>query len=166
MKTATKIFGVSVGVVLLMGVLTGCNRGPSDETLTESVQAKLKADPSLSASPIKVSTTGGVVTLSGVVNSDADKTRAAGLAKSVEGVKSVTNTLTARPPAPVISQDDPLKTQVTASLTKYGISGVTVSVANGQVTLTGEIPRAKLQDALKAANEAHPRKVNNQLIIK
>jgi hypothetical protein len=34
------------------------------------------------------------------------------------------------------------------------------------VTLTGEIPRAKLQDAMKAANEAGAKKVNNKLNIK
>ena len=74
--------------------------------------------------------------------------------------------MTVKVPVPVIAQDDPLKTQVTQNLAKYGVSGVTVTVANGEVTLTGDIPRAKLQDAMKAANEAHPKKVNNKLTIK
>jgi len=99
-------------------------------------------------------------------NSAADKSRAEQLARSVEGVKSVTNNLTARPPVPVIAQDDPLKTQVAANLGKYGITGIKVTVANGEVTLEGNLPRAKLQDAMKAANEAHPKKVNNKLNIK
>ena len=55
---------------------------------------------------------------------------------------------------------------MTANLAKYGITTVTVDVANGEVTLTGNIPRAKLQDAIKAANESHPKKVNNKMVIK
>jgi hyperosmotically inducible periplasmic protein len=43
---------------------------------------------------------------------------------------------------------------------------VTADVANGEVTLTGNIPRAKLQDAMKAANESHPKKVINKLTVK
>jgi osmotically-inducible protein OsmY len=46
------------------------------------------------------------------------------------------------------------------------VKGVTANVSDGQVTLTGEIPRAKLQDAMKAANESNPKKVVNQLTIK
>ena len=166
MRIATKLLSISLGLVLLPSLLTGCNRGPSDESLTQNVQAKLKADSALAAAHVVVNTTNGTVTLTGEVNSEGDKSRAEQLAKGVEGVKAVTNSLVIKPPVPVISKDDPLKSQVTASLAKYGITGVTVAVANGEVTLTGEIPRAKLQDALKAANEAHPRKVNNRLTIK
>jgi len=59
--------------------------------------------------------------------------------------------------------DAALKNVVEANLTRYGVSGVTVEVNNKEVTLKGSIPRAKLQDAMKAANEASPKKVNNQL---
>jgi tetratricopeptide (TPR) repeat protein len=82
---------------------------------------------------------------------------------------SNTNTYVLVSPTPtptVIAADDPLKTQVQANLTKYGITGVTVTVVNGEVTLTGDLPRAKLPDAQKAANEAHPKKVNNKLNLK
>lgn len=61
--------------------------------------------------------------------------------------------------------DTALKNTVQANLTKYGVTGVTVSVSNGEVTLQGSVPRAKLQDAMKAANEANPKKVNNQMNV-
>ena len=61
--------------------------------------------------------------------------------------------------------DTALKNLVEANLTRYGVSGVTVEVSNNEVTLKGSIPRAKLQDAMKAANEASPKKVNNQLNV-
>ena len=69
-------------------------------------------------------------------------------------------------PSVVIAPDTTLKNTVQANLTKYGVTGVTVEVANGEVTLKGDITRAKLPDAMKAANEASPKKVNNQLNIK
>jgi major membrane immunogen (membrane-anchored lipoprotein) len=59
--------------------------------------------------------------------------------------------------------DSGLKNSIEANLTRYGITGVTVEVKDKEVTLKGSIPRAKLQDAMKAANEANPKKVNNQL---
>jgi osmotically-inducible protein OsmY len=130
------------------------------------VQAKIKAESTLATEPIRVATASAVVTLTGEVSSAANKARAEELAKGVEGVKSIVNNLTVKVPVPVIAADDPLKTQVMANLAKYGITGVTVTVANSEVTLTGDIPRAKLQDAMKAANEAHPKKVNNKLTIK
>ena len=164
-KTSIRVI-IQVSLLLLAAFLSGCNRGPSDETLTQNVRAKLSADPSLATQVINVSTKDAVVTLVGTVNSDLEKSRAEELARSVEGVKSITNNLQPKPKPVVIAPDDPLKTAVVANLTKYGITGITVSVANGEVTLEGALPRAKLQDAMKAANEAHPKKVNNKLNLK
>lgn len=81
-----------------------------------------------------------------------------------------TNVATATPtpvmttPTPVAaSEDNALKNTVQANLTKAGISGVTVEVKDGVVTLKGEVPTAKFQDAVKAAQDAKPKKVDNQL---
>jgi hyperosmotically inducible protein len=169
-RAAAKAIGISLMLTLIVA-LAGCNRGPNDETLTQHVKAKISADAGLAAQAVNVSVKDGVVTLTGTVNSDPNKTRAGELAKSVEGVKSVANTLTVRPPIvnatpPPVSPDVRLRTDVTASLAKYGITTVTATVANGEVTLTGDVPRAKLQDAMKAANESHPKKVVNKMTIK
>jgi len=167
MKPSNKFVLVGISIFLTLGMLA-CKKGPDDATVTSNVKAKLAADSTLAGSTINVDTKDGVVTLSGTVNTDADKAKAEQLAKSAEGVKSVTNNLTVKPPpVPInVSPDAQLKTDVTAALKKYGITGVNVEVANGEVTLTGDIPRAKLQDAMKAANEAHPKKVNNRMNIK
>jgi osmotically-inducible protein OsmY len=53
-----------------------------------------------------------------------------------------------------------------ANLTKHSITGITVEVLNGEVTLKGTIARAKLQEAMMAANDAKPKKVINQMTIK
>ena len=81
-----------------------------------------------------------------------------------------TTTTTATPlatPTPVsASEDTAIKNKAEAALTKAGISGVTVEVKEGVVTLKGEVPKAKLQDAVKAANEAGAKRVMNQLTTK
>ncbi|HMF57125.1 MAG TPA: BON domain-containing protein [Pyrinomonadaceae bacterium] len=170
MRLPNKILSVGISI-LLIGMIAACNRGPDDATLAANVKAKLAADTTLSSAGINVTAQSGAVTLSGTVNSEADKSKAEQIAKGVDGVKSVTNSLTVKPPVvnatpPPVSPDAKLKTDVMAALTKYGITGVNVEVANGEVTLTGDIPRAKLQDAMKAAQESHPKKVNNKMNIK
>ena len=159
-----------IGILAIVGMLA-CKKGPDDATITANVKSKLAADASLATAAINVDTKAGAVTLGGTVNADADKGKAETIAKGVEGVKSVTNSLTVKPSAinaapPPVSPDATLKNTVMANLTKYGVSGVTADVANGEVTLKGDIPRAKLQDAMKAANEAHAKKVINQMTIK
>lgn len=64
------------------------------------------------------------------------------------------------------SGDTALKNQTEANLTKAGISGVTVEVSDGAVTLKGSVDGTKFQDAVKAANEAGAKRVLNQLTRK
>lgn len=141
-----------------------CSKGPDDATITANVKAKIAADSPALANAVTVRTAEGMVTLTGAVDSEAVKAKVEQAAKSAEGVKSVTNNLTVKPPI-VFSEDTTIKNAVMANMTKYSVTGVTVEVAKGEVTLKGTIPRAKLQDAMKAANEAKPKKVNNQMTI-
>jgi osmotically-inducible protein OsmY len=64
------------------------------------------------------------------------------------------------------SEDATIKSKVEANLTKYGVTGVTVEVKEGVVTLKGDVPAAKFQDAVKAGNEAGARRVANELVKK
>ncbi len=70
---------------------------------------------------------------------------------------------TATPTPVAASEDNALKNTVEANLTKAGVTGVTVEVKDGVVTLKGSVPSAKFTDAVKAANDAKPKKVDNQL---
>jgi len=106
-----------------------------------------------------------VVTLTGAVDADAIKAKVEQDAKSVDGVKSVVNNLIVKPPI-VFSEDTTIKTAVMANLAAHNITGVTATVVNGEVTLTGTIARANLQAAMMAANDAKPKKVINQMTIK
>jgi hyperosmotically inducible periplasmic protein len=72
-------------------------------------------------------------------------------------------TATATPTPASAAEDTALKNKVEANLTKYGVSGVTVDVKDGVVTLKGDVPAAKFMDARKAADEANPKRVMNQI---
>jgi osmotically-inducible protein OsmY len=72
-------------------------------------------------------------------------------------------TATATPTPVSASEDTSIKNKTEAALSKAGVTGVTVEVEQGVVTLKGEVPRAKWQDALKAANESGAKRVMNQL---
>ena len=64
-----------------------------DATITARVKTMLLNDPQVAATKIEVSTTGGVVTLSGSVKSKADEARAIEIARTVTGVQDVKSTL-------------------------------------------------------------------------
>jgi hyperosmotically inducible periplasmic protein len=60
-----------------------------DTLITTQVKASFAADPQVSALAISVDTEQGVVTLSGVVESEAERQRTIQLAQGMEGVKRV-----------------------------------------------------------------------------
>jgi hyperosmotically inducible protein len=64
-----------------------------DGAISSKVKAKLFDDATLSGFAIDVDTFQGEVTLSGAVDSSADKSRAEDIAKSVQGVTKVNNLL-------------------------------------------------------------------------
>jgi osmotically-inducible protein OsmY len=63
-----------------------------DALVTTTIKARFAADPQVSALAINVDTTKGVVTLTGVVDSDAARQRAIQLAQETEGVQRVNAT--------------------------------------------------------------------------
>ena len=67
-----------------------------DTLITTQVKAKLIADPTTEAYKINVETKGGVVQLSGFVDSSTAKQRAGDVARSVDGVSNVDNDLEIR----------------------------------------------------------------------
>jgi BON domain len=64
--------------------------------LTTKIKSKMALDDSVKALNINVDTADGVVTLTGTVHSEAERTRAVQLARETDGVKSVTDRLVVR----------------------------------------------------------------------
>ncbi len=67
-----------------------------DAAITASVKTDILKDPDLSVLKIDVDTKDGVVTLNGMADTDAAKTRAQQMASGVKGVKEVRNFLTVK----------------------------------------------------------------------
>jgi hypothetical protein len=65
-----------------------------------------------------------------------------------------------------VPSDAELVRSIKASLADAGITTVTVEAANGAVILTGDIQSAQVPAALRAATDAHPRKIYNQMSVK
>jgi hyperosmotically inducible periplasmic protein len=84
--------------VVLAGLLAaavGCSA--SDPGITTAVKSKLAADDTVNASAIDVDTQGGVVTLTGTVDTQMAKERAVQLARETDGVTRVDDRLTVDP---------------------------------------------------------------------
>ena len=154
-------------ITAVLFLLISCS--PSDEQITESVQKVLTANASLN--PVSASVKEGVVTLTGEVESETQKTLAETSISGLKGVKSVVNSVTVKPPGPTPEElkkmaDEALLQKVNANFETYKVKGVTATVADGIVTLTGQIRRSELQNAMKAATESGATKVENKLTIK
>ena len=68
-------------------------------------------------------------------------------------------------PAPVvISADDSLRSGITDATKDF--PGVTATVNNGEITLTGEVTRSRLPTLIQSLNSLRPKKINNKLTIK
>jgi osmotically-inducible protein OsmY len=68
-----------------------------DATITARVKTALLNDPQVGGMKIDVDTTQGVVTMSGIVKSQAEADRAVQLARQANGVKDVKSTLQVNP---------------------------------------------------------------------
>jgi hyperosmotically inducible protein len=90
-----------VPLLMFLGVMAGCQaitgetagQNIDDTTITTTVKAKLAAEKGSTLTRVQVDTNRGVVQLTGIVQSAADRTRAAEVARSVSGVRSVVNNL-------------------------------------------------------------------------
>jgi len=81
-------------VSILLALAMGCSRKPNDAQIIGEIAQKIQADPNIQVKAIAVQSTEGVVTLTGVVNSDAERTAASNDAGQIQGVKTVVNNLT------------------------------------------------------------------------
>jgi hyperosmotically inducible periplasmic protein len=70
----------------------------SQGALTAKIKSKMALDDHVKAQAINVDTSGSVVTLTGVVASADERTRAVGLARDTEGVSQVVDRLQVRKP--------------------------------------------------------------------
>lgn len=157
MKKFLTVFSLAIALFL------GACGGKSDADLQKAADAAVKAKVPTATVAVK----DGVATITGVANDQAAKDAAAAAA-NVDGIKSVTNNMTVATPTPVAQMasgnDSEVKSKIEANLKAKNITGVVVDVKGGVATLTGTVPDAKYAEAIQAANEAKPGKVDNKLV--
>jgi hyperosmotically inducible protein len=87
--------GAAIGEKVATGA-SAAQHALANASLTGKIKAKMTLDDTLKASGIDVDTTEGVVTLSGTVRTEAQRTRALQLARETAGVTSVVDKLAVR----------------------------------------------------------------------
>jgi hyperosmotically inducible protein len=142
--------------------------GVKDSTIQKQIAEAAVTTPAMNG--VSATVAEGVVTLTGEVKEDASKAACESAVKSIKGVKSVVNNITVAapppPPAamPVVAQDVALTKGVTDATKDF--PAVKATVADGVITLTGEIKRAALPKLMQTLNSLQPKKIDNQLTIK
>ena len=106
MKSRMDIYVSSVLLIAVLALGAACNKVAGDSEVTGEVQSRLNADSGLQGKQLTVQTSGGVVTLSGAVDNDAQRSAAARYASSVPGVKQVVNNLQVGPAMAMTDQTD------------------------------------------------------------
>jgi hypothetical protein len=85
---------LAVGVAVLVAA-GGCSRKQelADAAVTQDVTSRIEKDPDLGRFEVVVTTQDGVVTLTGIVDEEAQRTEAAQIARDTDGVVDVVNHL-------------------------------------------------------------------------
>jgi osmotically-inducible protein OsmY len=91
---------------------------------------------------------------------------------AVKGVKTVVNNITVTPPPapvvvappPVINPDDVLTRSVRDAIKDF--PGVTATVTNGVVTLTGTVSKENQRKIMMSVSSLKPKKIENKLTVK
>ena len=155
--------------ILVAGFSLVMSCASTDAGITANVKTKLVADEVVKASQIDVTTTNGIVTLTGNVDNENAKIRAIELAKGTKGVTSVIDMIAARTASGSGDAPDPERT-IDETATDTGITmsvkgrlledplvkglGIDVDTRNGVVFLTGSVGSdAEKQKAIQLARE-------------
>jgi hyperosmotically inducible protein len=151
------VLTLCTALVIGGALLTGCQATEkipiADSYLTSKVKIALFADARVKGRQIDVETTNGQMLLRGKVDSDEAKQAAEGIAKGLEGVKSVKNDLEVIvPPASEVleTKDETLTAHVKEDMAKDSDlknADIAIQTNAGVVSLTGEV-----SDIMTSAN--------------
>jgi len=83
-----------MALILLAAVCAAADKTVSDDVIYDQVRIKLSGDPIAKGGGFTVDVKQGVVTITGVAETERQKDRAGKLARKVNGVKQVVNSLT------------------------------------------------------------------------
>lgn len=107
MKSRLSLYLIGTVLLSVLVASVGCGKAPTDTQIATDIQNKLNADSGLQGKQLIVQADKGSVTLSGQVDTDAQRDAAARYASSEPGVKQVVNNLQVAPPPPIAAQAPP-----------------------------------------------------------
>ena len=164
-----------VGVVLVAMGLSAC----SNQTKAPDVTSRLRASldqAGLTDVNVSQDRDKGVITLSGDVPSDNDKTQAESIARSMAGSQVLANQIAVRHPGEESTEnkvdadlDEPIEKNVDAVLVKHKLKrNVKYEVKSGVVTLTGKVGSQSEQTRVEELITSLPnvRQVVNEVEVK
>lgn len=126
--------------IMCLGFTGICGaRELTDQAISNTINGELIADQAVDSNWIDVVTVDSVVTLSGHVDNILSKRRAAKLAKTVRGVRSVVNRIEVAAPA---RDDNALERDIQeAMIWDPAVESIKIGVSahNGRITLTGTV---------------------------
>jgi len=91
---------LSVVVPLVAAIPALSQKKVEDGLITDRVRQRLVSDPEIKGYKVEVETKGGVVTLTGTVETERARAKAEKVTRKVSGVKSVVNKLRVEGPRP------------------------------------------------------------------
>ncbi len=156
-STHTIWLGLAVGLVFLAALTLGACRSTespgtqtSDAAITSKIEAKLAADPEVNPFEIDVDTDHGMVRLSGMVETEKQRSEAVELARNTSGVVRVSNEIELGDPTLKENVDDAwIVTKVKSKLAAdpdINPFNIDVDALQGRVTLTGVVAKEYARD--------------------
>jgi hyperosmotically inducible protein len=149
---------------------SGERRSVDDSAITALVKSKLAVDNETSSANINVDTMNGVVTLTGIVTTRANKEQAERIARNTEGVTRVINNITVETNgnhAGMSASDLAILSRIKTRYVAEGVIGPEVEVKDGRVTLTGNVENPQIR--IRAENIARAtsgvKEVNNMIEV-
>lgn len=140
---------------------------PDDATLEADVRRQIAGRPDVEIGRIKVGVAGGVLSLTGTVDSLWDRSEVERLAAEIRGLKSIDNELTVSPvdaPDSLLEYDANRALETSPRIRSFGLK---VSVSGAVLTLDGEVPLARdRMEAARLATHVHGiRELNNEIRV-
>jgi len=152
-RSAMRILLIVLGALFALASANCERRSVADSAITVIVKSKLSVDNETSSANINVDTNGGVVTLTGIVTTQANKEQAERIARNTEGVTRVINNITvetndgydAGEGVGMAASDMAILSKIKTRYVAEGVIGARVEVKDGMVTLKGNVENAQIR---------------------
>lgn len=155
-----KVFSMFlVASIVTLGAIS-CKSKVSDADLKTKVEAAVSANPS-----VMVDVKDGVVTLSGTVSSDEERTLLENSAKAADakGIKSVVNNIAVQAPIEINTNDADLTAKIVDATKDFPT--VKATVAGGVITVTGTLEQARVMVLKQSLDALNPKKVDMSALV-